>query len=139
MYQWFLAHWFFFILSSLLDCFITASFIILASATDLKQSAVLLFSSIAWEASVFGVFLVRIFQHSDWIRENTDQKKSEYGHFSRSVPVLAILKRDQGLLSLGAQWLYILAVIVFFICGALRNLVPFVQFKKREKHSWNEC
>ena len=22
------------------------------------------------------------------------------------------------------------------ICGALRNLVPFVQFKKREKHPW---
>ena len=23
-----------------------------------------------------------------------------------------------------------------YICDALRNLVPFVQFKKREKHSW---
>ena len=23
-----------------------------------------------------------------------------------------------------------------FICGALRDLVPFVQFKKREKHPW---
>ena len=23
-----------------------------------------------------------------------------------------------------------------FICDVLRNLVPFVQFKKREKHSW---
>ena len=23
-----------------------------------------------------------------------------------------------------------------YICGALRDLVPFVQFKKREKHSW---
>ena len=22
------------------------------------------------------------------------------------------------------------------ICGAFRNLVPFVQFKKREKHLW---
>ena len=22
------------------------------------------------------------------------------------------------------------------ICGALRDLVPFVQFKKREKHPW---
>ena len=22
------------------------------------------------------------------------------------------------------------------ICGALRNLVPFAQFKKREKHPW---
>ena len=44
--------------------------------------------------SFFGVFLVRIFPYSDWIRrdteysvrirENTDQKNSEYGHFSRS-------------------------------------------------------
>ena len=24
----------------------------------------------------------------------------------------------------------------FQICGALRDLVPFVQFKKREKHPW---
>ena len=41
--------------------------------------------------SVFGVFLVLIFPHSDWIlrispysvrmREKTDQKISEYGHF----------------------------------------------------------
>ena len=23
-----------------------------------------------------------------------------------------------------------------YICDALRDLVPFVQFKKREKHSW---
>ena len=30
-------------------------------------------------------FLVLIFSHSDWTRENTDQKNSEYGHFSRSV------------------------------------------------------
>ena len=46
--------------------------------------------------SAFGVFLVRIFQHSEWIRrdtlyfsmfiqmrENVDQKNYEYGHFSR--------------------------------------------------------
>ena len=25
---------------------------------------------------------------------------------------------------------------MFVICGTLRNLVPFVQFKKREKHQW---
>ena len=31
----------------------------------------------AWEVSAFGVFLVRIFPHSD-------QKNSEYGHFSHS-------------------------------------------------------
>ena len=39
--------------------------------------------------SVFGVFTVRIYTHSDWImrirmRENTVQKNSEYEHFSRS-------------------------------------------------------
>ena len=39
----------------------------------------------AWRVPVFGVFLIRIFPHSDWIRENTDQINSKYGHFSRSV------------------------------------------------------
>ena len=40
------------------------------------------------EVSVFGVILVRIFPHSGFafrIRENTDQKNSEYGHFLLSV------------------------------------------------------
>ena len=56
------------------------------------------------KVSVFGVFLVRVFPHSDGIRrdlrvqlqiqsispysermrENTDQKNSKYGHFSHS-------------------------------------------------------
>ena len=42
----------------------------------------------AWKVSVFGVFVVRIFPHSYWIvwmRENTDQKNSEYWHFSLRV------------------------------------------------------
>ena len=53
----------------------------------------------AWEVSVFGVFLVRIFPQMDWIRvdkeylspysvqmlENKMQKNSEYGNFSRSA------------------------------------------------------
>ena len=26
--------------------------------------------------------------------------------------------------------------ILVLICGAMRDLVPFVQFKKREKHPW---
>ena len=53
----------------------------------------------AWKMSVFGVFLVRIFPHSDWIRrdtlsispysvwmrKNTDQKNPEEGHFSRAA------------------------------------------------------
>ena len=51
----------------------------------------------AQKVFIFGVFLVCIFQHSDWIRtdsislysvrmrENTDQKNSEYQHTSSSV------------------------------------------------------
>ena len=42
-----------------------------------------------WKLSVFGVFLVRIFPHSDWMLrysvnmwENTDQRNSKYGQFS---------------------------------------------------------
>ena len=27
-------------------------------------------------------------------------------------------------------------IIIIHICGALRDLVPCAQFKKREKHSW---
>ena len=46
---------------------------------------IFLSSFTAWKVSVFGVFLVGIFPHSDWIWENMDQKNSEYGHFSRSV------------------------------------------------------
>ena len=55
--------------------------------------------NIAWKVSVFGVILVHIFSHSDWIRrdtleispylvrmrENTDQNNSYYKHFLRSV------------------------------------------------------
>ena len=48
--------------------------------------------SIAWKVSVFWIFVVRIFPHSDWIgrdthsvrmRENMDQKNSEYRHFTQ--------------------------------------------------------
>ena len=39
----------------------------------------------AYKVSVFGVILVCIFPHSDWIRRDTDQNNSEYGHFLRSV------------------------------------------------------
>ena len=50
--------------------------------------------STAWKVSVFGVFLVDISPHSARIqslriqsemRESTDQKNLEYGHFSRNV------------------------------------------------------
>ena len=43
-----------------------------------------------WKVSVFGVFLVRIFLHSDQMRENTDNKNSEYGHFILSVNQIKI-------------------------------------------------
>ena len=56
-----------------------------------------LFRVTAWKVSVFGVFLVRIFPHSELIRgdtnisphrarmrENTDLQNSEYRHFSSS-------------------------------------------------------
>ena len=38
----------------------------------------------AWKVSKYKIFLVSIFLSSDWIQENTDQKNSAFGHFSRS-------------------------------------------------------
>ena len=42
-------------------------------------------NSIFWKSvflpTVFVVILIRIFPHSDWIRDNADQNNSEYGHF----------------------------------------------------------
>ena len=37
-----------------------------------------------WKVSVFGVVLVGILPRSDWIRKNTDQNNSKYGHFLHS-------------------------------------------------------
>ena len=62
----------------------------------------------AWKVSVFGVFLVRIFPHSDWLRrdislysvrmrENTDQKNSEYRFFSRSVSPAIFYQFDENI------------------------------------------
>ena len=31
---------------------------------------------------------------------------------------------------------YSINIVVLLICDVLRGLVPFVQFKKREKHPW---
>ena len=42
----------------------------------------------AWKVSAFGVFLVRIFLYSVWMREKTDKKKPKYGDFSGSVSLL---------------------------------------------------
>ena len=54
-----------------------------------------LHANTAWKVSGFGIFLVFIFPHSDWIRkdtvnsvrmrENKKQKNSEYGHFSHNT------------------------------------------------------
>ena len=69
--------------------------------TELRSISSMLLLYIAWKVSLFGVILVRIFPHSGWIgeipsisrsislysfqmRENADQKNSEYGHFLRS-------------------------------------------------------
>ena len=49
-----------------------------------KRTPSLMFDSVlntAWKVSVCGVFLVHIFPHSGWIRENTDQENSEYGYY----------------------------------------------------------
>ena len=39
----------------------------------------------AWNVSVFGVILVRIFPYSVRMRENVDQNNSEYGNLLRST------------------------------------------------------
>ena len=39
----------------------------------------------AWKMFIFGVVLVHIFPYSVWMRQNTDQKNSEYGHFSSAL------------------------------------------------------
>ena len=56
-----------------------------------------------WRVSLFGVFLLRIFSHLNWIRrdtpylvkmrETTDQKSSEYGH---SVHVVTFISSPDG-------------------------------------------
>ena len=66
----------------------------------------LLNTRIAWKVCVFGVILVRIFLHSDWIwrdylsvsifpysipmRENADQNNCKYKHFFRSVVQVSV-------------------------------------------------
>ena len=52
--------------------------------------------STVWKVSVFEVFLVRIFPHSDWLRRNTPYlfvfcpNAGKYGHFSSSVVLTRI-------------------------------------------------
>ena len=88
----------FFIPPILLDFFTSLSFI----RHSITNSII---SDTAWKVSKYGVFLVRIFPHSDWIRrdtekilrispylvqirENTDQNNPVFGQFSRSVRLL---------------------------------------------------
>ena len=65
---------------------------------SLNKKSVYTFLNTAWKVSVLGVILIRIFPHSDWIREilrissysvwmreSADQNNSGYGHFLRSV------------------------------------------------------
>ena len=70
--------------------------VVLFKASIPDQAYTVNFQLGAWKLSIFSFFLVRIFQHLDWIldlqskspysvrtRENADQNNSEYGHFSR--------------------------------------------------------
>ena len=70
----------------------------------------------AWKVSVFGVILVRIFPHSDWIWRDTrylsvfspntgkcGPNNSEYGHFLRSVN----LPKNCYIMSIGSPTQYI--------------------------------
>ena len=68
--------------------------------------------------SGFGVILVRIFPHSDGIRENADQNNSKYRHFSRSVDDL--LKRDKTV-SIHRKYLQTLVTRIY---KAKNNLGP---------------
>ena len=46
------------------------------------------------KASVFGVFLVRIFRNLDWIDRFTDQKNSQQGRCNSSLIVFFYAKKD---------------------------------------------
>ena len=38
--------------------------------------------------------------------------------------------------SISHEICFMINITYYYMCGALRDLVPFVQFKKREKHPW---
>ena len=71
-----------------------------------------LMAPIAWKVSVFGVILVRIFPHSDWIlcispysvqmREDADQNNSEYKPSHTVTFTVSIL----------AKWWYTLSALI---------------------------
>lgn len=51
---------------------------------DLSIAITIAFSNSALKVSKFGIFLVLIFSHSDWIQKNIDQKPPNTVTFSRS-------------------------------------------------------
>ena len=86
------------------DLALLSKSLVTASTNRLQFVHILMNNYTAWKVSIFGAFLDRIFPHLDWIRsdtpylsvfsrtpfsvqmqENTNQKNSEYRHFSRSV------------------------------------------------------
>ena len=59
-------------------------------------------------------------------------RPQKFGNIHRKIPVLESLYNLE---------VHILSKLMFTsiqkrICGALSNLVPFLQFKKRKKHAW---
>ena len=87
-----------------------------------------------WKMSVFGVFLVRIFPHSKWICRDAEYLSV----FSPDAWQYAPGKTPN--MDVFCAVHFIVRFLKFFfriICDALRNLEPFVQFKKREKHPWS--
>ena len=50
----------------------------------------------------------------------------------RKIPAPHVNRKEKDLYDATQWW-------VMDICGVLRNLVPFVQFKKREKHPRNSA
>ena len=72
-------------------------------------SPVLKKSVTVWKVSVFGVILVCILLHSDWVspysvqmRENAEQNNSEYWHFLRSAFYMTSCR----LCSMSTLWIY---------------------------------
>ena len=75
------------------SCKISECFFLAGSTMSVDVRVILI--STAWKVSVFGLFLVLIFRHSNSysvrMRENTEQKNSEYGHFSPSEEWVCII------------------------------------------------
>ena len=80
--------------------------------------------------SVFEIFLVHVFSYSVGMRENTDQKNSKYGHFSRSK------RRKKNLINLFKVikiFSNVIQIILMFCLGisgqTVNNQVHFLYYK----------